>query len=257
VIFLGVIDIDATPRHRGPSAALGRAAVGLGAGAGMGEHMDPERSATQDRPVAARVAVAGAVGLVAAAIVGVTAGWLYAGATGWTVAAVLFVTWTALVITPMDPGQTATHATREDPTRPLTDLIVLLASVASLAGVMYLLAAGSGSGADEVLSAGLGIASVAAAWLVVHVVYTLRYALLYYSDHPGGIDFNQSEEPAYVDFAYLAFTLGMTYQVSDTNLQTRRIRTTALRHALLSYVLGAVVLGTVVNLLAGLGSSGR
>jgi uncharacterized membrane protein len=134
---------------------------------------------------------------------------------------------------------------------------MLLASVASLAGVVYLLAARSGSGADEALSAGLGIASVVAAWVVVHVVYTLRYALLYYSDHPGGIDFNQSDGPAYVDFAYLAFTLGMTYQVSDTNLQTRAIRTTALRHALLSYVLGAVVLATVVNLVAGLGSSGR
>ena len=158
--------------------------------------------------------------------------------------------WTAAVILPMDPRQTATHATPEDPTRPLTDLLMLLASVA---GVVYLLAARSGSGADEALSAGLGVASVVAAWVVVHVVYTLQYALLYYSDHPGGIDFNQSDGPAYVDFAYLAFTLGMTYQVSDTNLQTRAIRTTALRHALLSYVLGAVVLATVVNLVAGLG----
>jgi uncharacterized membrane protein len=221
----------------------------------MAERMDPERSATQDRPVAVRVAVAGAVGVIAGAALGATAGWRYAAAGGWPVAAVVFVTWTAVVVSPMDPGQTRAHATREDPTRPVTDVIVLLASVASLAGVMYLLAAGSG-GPAEALSAGLGIASVVASWVVVHVVYTLRYALLYYSDEPGGIDFNQSDEPAYVDFAYLAFTLGMTYQVSDTDLQTRRIRATALRHSLLSYFLGAVVLATVVNLVAGLGSSG-
>ena len=76
-----------------------------------------------------------------------------------------------------------------------------------------------------------GILSVAGALAVVHTVFTLRYALLYYSDSPGGIDFNQSERPGYVDFAYLAFTLGMTYQVSDTDLQTRPIRATALRQA--------------------------
>lgn len=222
----------------------------------MGTHMDPERSATQDRPVALRVTVAGAVGVAVGAAVGVAAGWRYAAAAGWTVAAALFVSWTTAVVVPMDPRQTGTHATREDPTRPMTDAIVLLASVASLAGVMYLLGAGSGGGAEEALSAGLGIASVVASWVVVHVVYTLQYALLYYSDPPGGIDFNQSDSPAYVDFAYLAFTLGMTYQVSDTNLQTRRIRATALRHALLSYFLGAVVLATVVNLVAGLGSPG-
>ena len=92
---------------------------------------------------------------------------------------------------------------------------------------------------------------------MVHTTYTTRYALLYYTGKPGGIDFNQGEPPAYVDFAYLAFTLGMTYQVSDTDLQTRPIRATALRHALLSYLLGAVVLATVINLVAGLGSGGH
>ena len=67
---------------------------------------------------------------------------------------------------------------------------------------------------------------------------TLRYARLYYSDTPGGIDFNQPEPPAYVDFADLAFTIGMAFQVSDTDLQTRKIRATALRQALLSCCLG-------------------
>lgn len=216
--------------------------------------MDPERSAVRDRRVGMRVAVAGAVGAIAAVAVGVGAGWQYAGAAGWTAAATVFTAWTGAVIAGMDPEQTAAHATREDPTQAVTHLIVVLASLASLAGVAYLLAAGAGDGgAAEVLSAALGIASVVAAWVVVHTLYTLRYAVLYYSGAPGGIDFNQPDGPAYVDFAYLAFTLGMTYQVSDTDLQTRPIRATVLRHALLSYVLGAVVLATVVNMVAGLG----
>ena len=70
-----------------------------------------------------------------------------------------------------------------------------------------------------------------------------------------GIDFNQDEQPTHGDFAYLAFTIGMTYQVSDTDLKTRTIRGTALRQALLSFVLGAVILATTINLVAGLSSA--
>jgi uncharacterized membrane protein len=218
--------------------------------------MRQKRAPEQDRPTAVRVAIAGVVGAVVGVAVGVAAGWTYAPAAGWTAAAAVLVIRTWLVIGRMDAEQTAAHATREDPARALTDLIVLIASVASLAGVVYLLAAGSGGhDAGEAIAAGLGIASVVGAWTVVHTVFTLRYALLYCTDDAGGIDFNQSGDPAYVDFAYLAFTLGMTYQVSDTDLQTRPIRATALRHALLSYLLGAVVLATVINLVAGLGSN--
>jgi uncharacterized membrane protein len=98
----------------------------------------------------------------------------------------------------------------------------------------------------------VSVGSVAAAWAVVHTVFTLRYALLYYGGPDGGVNFNQKEDPAYADFAYLAFTIGMTYQVSDTDLQTRPIRATALRQALLSYLLGAVILAVTINLVAGL-----
>ena len=73
--------------------------------------------------------------------------------------------------------------------------------------------------------------------------------------HHGGVDFNQSASPRYLDFAYLAFTIGMTFQVSDTDLQTSAIRATALRHALLSFLFGAIIVATTVNLVAGLGAS--
>jgi uncharacterized membrane protein len=85
-------------------------------------------------------------------------------------------------------------------------------------------------------------------------VYTLQYARLYYSDEPGGVDFNQAVPPRYADFAYLSLTLGMTFQVSDTDLQTSTIRATALRQALLSYLFGVVIVATTINLIASLGS---
>jgi uncharacterized membrane protein len=55
-----------------------------------------------------------------------------------------------------------------------------------------------------------------------------------------------------VDFAYLAFTIGMTFQVSDTNLTAKPIRRTALRHALISYLFGAVIVALVINIVASL-----
>ena len=66
------------------------------------------------------------------------------------------------------------------------------------------------------------------------------------------MDFNEKDRARYSDFAYLAFTIGMTYQVSDTNLSTRQIRATALRHALLSYLFGAIIIAAAINLVAGL-----
>ena len=178
--------------------------------------------------------------------------WNYAPACGWITAAVVFLIWTWAMIAKMSPARTASHATREDPTRVPTDIFILSASVASLLGVACLFAAGQSQGVQADIAAVVGVGSVAAAWLVVHTIFTLRYALLYYADSAGGIDFNQTEAPAYADFAYLAFTIGMTYQVSDTDLKTRAIRATALRHALLSFLLGAVILGAAVNLVAGL-----
>jgi uncharacterized membrane protein len=94
--------------------------------------------------------------------------------------------------------------------------------------------------------------SVFVSWTLIHTVFTLRYARLYYSGKTGGIDFNDSGDPDYGDFAYLSFTIGMTFQVSDTNIQSKKIRRTALRHAWLSFPLGVVIIATSINLVAGL-----
>jgi uncharacterized membrane protein len=66
------------------------------------------------------------------------------------------------------------------------------------------------------------------------------------------VDFNQDAPPRYTDFAYMAFTIGMTFQVSDTQLTSAEVRAAALRHALLSYLFGSVILAATINLLAGL-----
>ena len=90
-------------------------------------------------------------------------------------------------------------------------------------------------------------------WAVVHTSFALRYAGLYYAGQPGGIDFHDKTATGkYSDFAYVAFTIGMTFQVADTNLQTKRFRKTVLRHALLSYVFGVVIIAIAINVVASL-----
>ena len=93
---------------------------------------------------------------------------------------------------------------------------------------------------------------MALSWIMVHTVFTLRYARSYYSNPRGGIDFNESDLPTYLDFAYLALTIGMTFQVSDTNLTSKSIRRIALAHAALSYLFGAVMVALVINVVASL-----
>jgi uncharacterized membrane protein len=203
--------------------------------------------------VAARILVATVLGISVALVVGNTVGWRYSLA-GWVVGAGLYVVWTRLILSGMDAEQTCRYATREDPTRWVADVVIVSASIASLGGVAYVVIAGSRSGPETVQSAILGILTVGASWFSVHTLYTVHYARLYYSDEPGGINFHDPESPCFQDFAYLAFTVGMTYQVSDTEIGLRSIRATVLRHAMVSYLLGAVVLAVTINLIAGLGS---
>jgi uncharacterized membrane protein len=174
---------------------------------------------------------------------------------GWDVAAAAYVTWVWSSIWTLDAQHTARLAEREDPSRSTADALLLVAAVASLAAVGVILArAAHKQGAAELLYLGLGLGSVVVSWVLIHTVFTLRYAGLYYAGEDGGVDFNQREPPAFHDFAYLAFTIGMTFQVSDTNLQTSEMRRTALRHGLLSFLFGTGILATTVNLVASLTS---
>ncbi len=184
---------------------------------------------------------------------GNTVGWRFA-LVGWVVTAGVYVAWTRLILGGMDAGQTCKYVTREDPTRLVADVVIVTASVASLGGVGYVVAAGSHTGTGAIEAAVLGVLTVAASWFAVHTLFTVHYARLYYSDEPGGINFHDPEQPRFRDFAYVAFTVGMTFQVSDTEIGLTSIRATVLRHALLSYLLGAVVLAVTINLIAGLGS---
>jgi uncharacterized membrane protein len=201
-----------------------------------------------------RVGLSGGAGLIAGGIAAVFAPWQLAALIGWDATSLTFIGLIWSVIWPMDAERTAGRAGSEDTTRPVADVILLGAAVASLAAVGFvLIRARHGGGAGEALQVVLAIASVVLSWTMVHTTFTLRYARMYYTGADGGVNFNQTEAPAYSDFAYLAFTIGMTFQVSDTKLETREARSIALRHAMMSYVFGTVIVALTINLVAGIG----
>jgi uncharacterized membrane protein len=202
----------------------------------------------------ARVAICAAVGAAAAAIGAGLGPWWLAPLIAWDVASSLVLAWTWHLLWGLNATDTASHATRESPGRAYTDLSLLAGSVVSLVAVgLVLVRASQESGLSKGLLVGMAVASIVLAWSVVHSVYTLRYAKLYYVGRHGGVSFNEDAAPSYVDFAYLALTIGMTFQVSDTDLQTTGFRRLALRHAVLSYMFGALIIATTINLIAGLG----
>ena len=199
-----------------------------------------------------RVILCISAGVIVAGAVAFVAPWQVSSLLAWDTGAAVFCSTVWFAIRGADAATTERIATREDDSRTAAELVLIAASVASLVGVgAALLKASSESGAERALTTIVAVVTVALSWLAVHTVFTLRYAHLYYLDGKG-IDWHNDQDPDYRDFAYVAFTLGMTYQVSDTDLTSKSIRMAALRHALLSYVFGISVIAITINVVAGL-----
>jgi uncharacterized membrane protein len=207
-------------------------------------------------PAMRRAAVAAAIGLLVTLVLLRFVTWGLAVVLGWDAAALAFLMTAWPIIVRADGAGTQQLATREDETSGSARLLLVGASATSLLGVGYgLILAGRDNGAPRVLLIGAAVLTVVLSWTVVNTVYTLRYADLDFRSRASGIAFDEEDgqqRPTYRDFAYVAFTIGMTYQVSDTTLRDRRIRRTVLAHALLSYLFGVVIVGGSVNLIAGL-----
>ena len=150
----------------------------------------------------------------------------------------------------LDADTTRANTQREDFRPAAEELVVVAISLCGLLGIVMLLVVGHS--AQGRVAAAIALVGVFLAWASLHLMYAARYAHLYYSGTAGGIDFNTDEAPAYRDFFYFSYNLGMTYQVSDTAVTSSVIRSVVLRHTLMSYVFGAVVLASTINLVAGI-----
>jgi len=173
---------------------------------------------------------------------------------GWCVAASSALAWVWLIGWHQDAEGTERLAEEESRSHS-TDLWVVLAAVASLAAVAVALQRSSGKDPVAVATVLLSVLSVTLAWVMVNTVFALKYARLYYFDEPDhqGFDFGMESEPAYSDFAYLAFTVGMAY-ASEARPDHPDTRKVVLGHALLSYLFGTGLIAVAVSLVTNLGS---
>jgi uncharacterized membrane protein len=195
-----------------------------------------------------RLALSAAFGVAVSIPVFIFAEWQVAVLAGWDATSAVFVLSVYLSTRGADSARTSELARKEDDSRVVSEAILVGASIISLVAAVFALLAARGAQRD--LKTGITaivVVSVLFSWTAVHTIFMLRYARLYYAED-GGIDFHTDEAPDFGDFLYIALTIGMTFQVSDTDLTSRAIRRTALRHALLSYMFGVAVFATTINI---------
>jgi uncharacterized membrane protein len=170
----------------------------------------------------------------------------------WDVAGLVLLAIGFLIIVRADSTETRRRAAAYDPGHRAVWIIVLAASAFGLLAAAVTMRQGRAASVAGHLHIALCVATVMISWLLTHSAFTLRYAHLFYGRHKvGGIEFPGGEDPDDLDFAYFAFTIGMTFQVSDTSIGSRTIRRTVLRHALLSFMYNTVIVALVLNLIVG------
>lgn len=167
---------------------------------------------------------------------------------------ILVLMWISIGIA--HPRDLPTLSRLEDSSRTLISTFVIIAAVSSLYAVIVLLDSTDKASPEWPRNRLLAISAIACAWFLVHTVFTLRYAHLYYGNDAkrnkksGGLDFPSEPEPDYLDFAYFSFVIGMTSQVSDVAVNSKPMRRTALVHGLLSFGFNAIIIALTVGGLA-------
>ncbi len=175
-------------------------------------------------------------------------------------ATVIVLDW--IIIISSHPLEVRKIAKLQDSSRTFLFAFITAASVASLGAIVYLLKSTKGLGDtaknEHIL---LAIGAVIVSWILLHTIYTLRYAHLYYDADTdidgqtkaiGGLQFPGKDQPDYLDFVYFSFIVGMTFQVSDVNITSRRIRRVCLMHALMSFAFNTAILALSINVISGL-----
>jgi uncharacterized membrane protein len=154
-------------------------------------------------------------------------------------------------------------AKRQDSSRTIVFIFVLVAAVIGLFAIIFLLKILPDRNATGYwYHIGFSFISVVLSWTLIHTIFTFRYAHLYYTcrreekgiekEQEGGLQFPNEDSPDYLDFAYFSFVIGMTFQVSDVTISSRQLRHLALFHALISFVYNTVILALSVSIIAGL-----
>jgi uncharacterized membrane protein len=219
------------------------------------KHRRRQRIAAAIPSALVRLAVAAVTTFVAVALLSPRMALPLALMGGWDVGGLSLLVLAWLAIGGCDARLTQSRAASQDPGRTAVYLLITLTASVSLFGAVVLAhRAKSMMGGDALTPALLSVTTVAVSWLVTQTALTLRYAHLYYrEDHEGvgGVEFPGRRPPTYLDFAYFAFTIGMTFQTSDVVVTSPVIRSTVLAHAMLSFAYNTAILAFALQLAFG------
>jgi len=178
---------------------------------------------------------------------------------GWDSFSICMIVISALIFSSMRPRQIRVLAKQEDAGRIIVFFIVLAATLGSLFGVLLLLQNKEPWQLGKRLETAIYLTGVICSWVLLHTMFAYRYALLYYGEHPldpdshtVGLQIPNELWPDYLDFAYFAFVIGMTFQVSDIEISSRLIRRVALVHGLLSFLFNTVIVALTINVIVDL-----
>jgi len=179
----------------------------------------------------------------------------------WDVFALALVAMAWMIIVRKDPYEARRTVRLQDASATFIFSLVITASTASIFAVGLLLGSAKNLSPTGLgLHIALSVTAVVISWVLVHTVFTLRYAHFYYWDAreverhnvAGGLVFPGKGSPCYMDFAYFSFVIGMTCQVSDVQISSTKIRQLALVHGLISFAFNTAILAMFVNIVAGL-----
>ncbi len=185
----------------------------------------------------------------------------------WDLAILFFLGMLAVMMARASQQSIRFFAEREDESAWVILAIVVAAALASMAAIFLVLReAKEAQGWLASARIGLAAATILLSWLLCHAMFALHYAHLYYGspvglagghrsgEQPvaGGLAFPSEEHPDYWDFLYFSYVIGMTCQVSDVQVTSRRMRRLSLIHGVVAFFFNTVVLALTINLAAGL-----
>jgi len=175
----------------------------------------------------------------------------------WITFALTFIVTSLIVFFKLPVSEIEERANQEDGSRAFVFLFILVTSFASMLTVLLLMLSDEMK-TQQGLTVLLSALGMIVSWALVHTIFTFHYANMYYdkqkhsTSEVAPLDFPGKLKPDYLDFAYFSFVIGMTFQVSDVEIYSRRIRRIALVHGLLTFTLNTFVVALTINLIAGL-----
>ncbi|MES2848287.1 MAG: DUF1345 domain-containing protein [Bacteroidota bacterium] len=165
--------------------------------------------------------------------------------------AYLLFCWIVLLTMPI--SSIRRNASKEDGSKPFVFATIILASLAGMVSVLLLILNKDTVLVSKNLFLLVSVSGIIFSWAIVHTVFTFHYAHLFYSGKSeGGLDFPGDEKPDYLDFAYFSFIIGCTFQVSDVEISSKKIRRVVLLHGLLAFMLNTFVVALTINIVSGL-----